>query len=67
MVRTARLFILFLKIQICVLTEFLTTLWCPQDEALLDDIIDRLLEVRGTRAGKPVLLAESEVRFEQKL
>lgn len=42
-------------------------MWCPQDEALLDDIIDRLLEVRGTRAGKPVLLAESEVRFEQKL
>ena len=33
-----------------------------QDEALLDDIIDRLLDVRNGRPGKQVALSESEVR-----
>lgn len=34
----------------------------PQDEALLDDVIDRLLEVRGARPGKAVSLTEQEIR-----
>lgn len=33
-----------------------------QDEALLDDIIDRLLEVRNSRPGKQVQLTEHEIR-----
>ena len=33
-----------------------------QDEALLDDIIDRLLEVRNNRPGKQVQLTEHEIR-----
>ena len=33
---------------------------CP--DATLDDIIDRLLEAKNGRPGKPVQLAESEVR-----
>jgi len=37
-------------------------LFCVQDEALLDDIIDRLLDGRSSRPGKPVALSESEVR-----
>lgn len=32
------------------------------DSAVLDDIINRLLEVRGTRPGKQVQLSESEIR-----
>jgi len=32
------------------------------DEALLDDVIDRLLEVRGARPGKAVSLTEQEIR-----
>lgn len=32
------------------------------DEALLDDIIDRLLDGRSSRPGKPVALSESEIR-----
>lgn len=34
----------------------------PQDDALLDDIIDRLLDVRTGRPGKQVALSETEVR-----
>lgn len=33
-----------------------------QDDALLDDIIDRLLDVRTGRPGKQVALSETEVR-----
>lgn len=33
-----------------------------QDEALLDDIIERLLEVRNGRATKQVNLTEQEIR-----
>ena len=33
-----------------------------QDDALLDDIIDRLLDVRTGRPGKTVSLSETEVR-----
>lgn len=33
----------------------------PQDDALLDDIIDRLLDVRTGRPGKQVALSETEV------
>ena len=33
-----------------------------QEEANLDDIIDRLLEVRNGRPGKVVQITESEVR-----
>ena len=32
------------------------------DDAQLDDIISRLLEVRHSRAGKPVQLTEAEIR-----
>lgn len=32
-------------------------------EVDLDSIIDRLLEVRGSRPGKQVQLLESEIRF----
>jgi hypothetical protein len=32
-----------------------------QDEAVLDDVIDRLLEVRNGRPGKQVALTETEV------
>lgn len=32
-----------------------------QDDALLDDIIDRLLDVRTGRPGKQVALSETEV------
>ena len=35
---------------------------CLQDDALLDDIIDRLLDVRTGRPGKQVALSETEVR-----
>jgi hypothetical protein len=35
---------------------------CLQDDALLDDIIDRLLDVRTGRPGKTVSLSETEVR-----
>ena len=34
-----------------------------QAEVDLDSIIDRLLEVRGSRPGKQVQLLESEIRF----
>lgn len=34
-----------------------------QHEVDLDSIIDRLLEVRGSRPGKQVQLLESEIRF----
>ena len=34
-----------------------------QDDALLDDIIDRLLDVRTGRPGKQVALSETEVRL----
>jgi len=34
-----------------------------QTDVDLDSIIDRLLEVRGTRPGKQVQLMESEIRF----
>lgn len=33
-----------------------------QEEALLDDIIDRLLEVRKKKPGKQVQLSENEIR-----
>ncbi len=33
-----------------------------QDDALLDDIIDRLLDVRNGRPGKQVTLTEQEIR-----
>eukprot|EP00793_Prasinoderma_coloniale_P001461 PRCOL_00005236-RA len=32
------------------------------DDAMLDDIISRLLEVRNSRVGKPVALTENEIR-----
>jgi hypothetical protein len=38
-----------------------------QDDALLDDIIDRLLDVRTGRPGKTVSLSETEVRLERPL
>lgn len=34
-----------------------------QHEVDLDSIIDRLLEVRGSRPGKQVQLLEAEIRF----
>ena len=34
-----------------------------QNEVDLDSIIDRLLEVRGSRPGKQVQLLESEIRY----
>lgn len=34
-----------------------------QEEALLDDIIDRLLEVRKKKPGKQVQLSENEIRM----
>ena len=34
-----------------------------QHEVDLDSIIDRLLEVRGSRPGKQVQLLESEIRY----
>jgi len=34
-----------------------------QNEADLDSIIDRLLEVRGSRPGKQVQLLEAEIRY----
>lgn len=34
-----------------------------QSEVDLDSIIDRLLEVRGSRPGKQVQLLESEIRY----
>ena len=34
----------------------------PQEEAILDDIIDRLLDVRNGRPGKQVQLTEQEIR-----
>ena len=34
-----------------------------QSEVDLDSIIDRLLEVRGSRPGKQVQLLETEIRF----
>ena len=34
-----------------------------QNEVDLDSIIDRLLEVRGSRPGKQVQLLEAEIRF----
>ncbi len=34
-----------------------------QNEVDLDSIIDRLLEVRGSRPGKQVQLLETEIRF----
>lgn len=33
-----------------------------QEEAILDDIIDRLLDVRNGRPGKQVQLTEQEIR-----
>ena len=33
-----------------------------QNDVDLDSIIDRLLEVRGSRPGKPVQLLEAEIR-----
>ena len=33
-----------------------------QEEPLLDDIIDRLLDVRNGRPGKPVQLTEQEIK-----
>ena len=33
----------------------------PQEDAVLDDIIDRLLDVRNGRPGKQVTLTEQEV------
>lgn len=33
-----------------------------QEEAMLDDVIDRLLEVRAGRPGKQVQLTEQEIR-----
>ena len=33
-----------------------------QDEAVLDDVIDRLLEVRAGRPGRQVQLSEQEVK-----
>ena len=35
---------------------------CGVPDATLDDIIDRLLEAKNGRPGKPVQLAENEVR-----
>jgi hypothetical protein len=35
----------------------------PQDQAQIDDIIERLLEVRNGRPGKQVQLAENEIRL----
>ena len=35
---------------------------CSQEEAILDDIIDRLLDVRNGRPGKQVQLTEQEIR-----
>jgi serine/threonine-protein phosphatase PP1 catalytic subunit len=35
---------------------------CLQEEAMLDDVIDRLLEVRAGRPGKQVQLTEQEIR-----
>jgi len=32
------------------------------DPGVLDDIINRLLEVKGSRAGKQVQLSEAEIR-----
>ena len=34
-----------------------------QNEVDLDSVIDRLLEVRGSRPGKQVQLLENEIRF----
>jgi len=34
-----------------------------ENEVDLDSIIDRLLEVRGSRPGKQVQLLETEIRF----
>lgn len=34
-----------------------------QNEIDLDSVIDRLLEVRGSRPGKQVQLLESEIRY----
>jgi hypothetical protein len=34
---------------------------CSQDDALIEDIIDRLLDVRTGRPGKQVALSETEV------
>ncbi|KAM9886240.1 hypothetical protein OXX69_013802, partial [Metschnikowia pulcherrima] len=34
-----------------------------QPEADIDSIVDRLLEVRGSRPGKQVTLSENEIRF----
>ena len=34
-----------------------------QNDVDLDSIIDRLLEVRGSRPGKQVQLLETEIRF----
>ncbi len=34
-----------------------------QNDVDLDSIIDRLLEVRGSRPGKPVQLLETEIRY----
>ncbi|KAG7137799.1 Serine/threonine-protein phosphatase PP1 like [Verticillium longisporum] len=34
-----------------------------QHEIDLDNVIDRLLEVRGSRPGKQVQLLESEIRY----
>ena len=40
-----------------------TTEMADQAEVDLDSIIDRLLEVRGSRPGKQVQLLETEIRF----
>jgi Serine-threonine protein phosphatase N-terminal domain len=34
-----------------------------QNEVDLDSVIDRLLEVRGSRPGKQVQLSEAEIRY----
>ena len=40
----------------------MTGLPVAQDEAVLDDVIDRLLEVRAGRPGRQVQLSEQEVK-----
>lgn len=45
-----------------VQTQRLTPPSLSQEDSALDDIIDRLLDVRNGRPGKPVQLSEQEVR-----
>lgn len=39
------------------------TAMADQNEVDLDSVIDRLLEVRGSRPGKQVQLLETEIRY----